>query len=99
VIDEVVKTSDMSLFKCFRDTFTAVKAVTFVIIVAVYGNKLTKEARKTPTIISKILIKAELNGESYVGRVAGLVSTINCHDLSVRNDMFAIDWSILLSVC
>jgi hypothetical protein len=99
IIDELVRVTQFSYVNCFLDSFTIMKHLTLILITVAAGSRLAKEAQKTPTVISKILVGSELSVEndSEFNKLTGLIAQMRGRDWSIHNDMFVINWNILLA--
>lgn len=98
IVNEIMKFSRSSLVATFLNLIGIFIHIIFISLVVGSGSRLTGEAEKTVVIISKIANSSTFNDSQRQVEFMSLINNIQCRNLNVQNDMFIINWSILLAV-
>lgn len=67
------------------------------IVISFVGSAVTKSARDTLAIMTKILNNSRID-EDFASQMQNFVLRVNCRNLKVENCFFKINWMILLHV-
>jgi 7tm Chemosensory receptor len=93
LIIEIMRSQSFSVITAILNVNTIAFHLMFLGLIIRAGSKLTKEAEKTIVIISKISNEASLQTDFMC-----LLASIKCRDLRIQNDVFVINWKVLLVV-
>lgn len=84
----------------FLNVVTLIRHFGLVLTIVVFGSNLTKEAESTSVLFTKILSGTEptaLNQQDMIFLNVVVLQT-QTRKTTVRNDLFAIDWSFFMAV-
>lgn len=97
VLHEFILPSKNSGAIVFQDSAWLVFQYSLQIMIAQIGSCLTSNAKETLIVIAKKLNKFDLS-HAMSSKLQAFISQIQFRDLHVQNELFIIDWRLLVTV-
>lgn len=94
-INEISKHNPISYPDISLNVIALLCQFMFIILIVASGSSLTKEAEKTVVVVS--IVASDAHGDQK-GELIGLLTHMRCRDFNVKNDMFNINWSVMIAV-
>lgn len=95
IIQEIMKSSQVDLLKLSPHVVLITVQYLMKLINVYAGDKTTKEAEKTLTIIGRILNDSNDNETADLKK---FLAQIRTRSLKIQNVFFVLDWSLILMV-
>lgn len=97
IVYEILSNSKRLKFVLLQDAAWLIMQYLLQMLVCYVGSSVTMNVNATEVIISKLLNDLELNDE-LVNKLQNFLTRINHRTLDVGNDLFTINWKLLVAV-
>lgn len=97
VVQELLYPTEIAMVKIILGSMSLTFNYLLKVAVVTSGSGLTKEAQRTAIVISKIINETACSESRKIDFIF-FMSQIKSRDVNVKNNLFLINWKLLLAV-